>query len=269
MRMGSRVSEKSHPDSIDLYFRGVAAFNKGDRAQARIYFERAAELDPGNVDALVGVARVDAVLGFAFAGEERAAGLAAAETPLLAALSLAPGNVWAHLWLGLIQVMTNRAARGIAELEQALRLNSNLAVAHAWLGLAKMTIGRAAETEAHVNEALRISPGEYTTLVWKNISGSAKLHLGADEKAVARLRRAIETNRNFPPPHFLAAAALAHLGKRDWARSEAQVGLKLDPKVTIRHFRASAESDNPTYLAQRERVIEGLRIAGVPKERAS
>jgi len=27
-----------------------------------------------------------------------------------------------------------------------------------------------------------------------------------------------------------------------------------------------AESDNPTYLAQRQRILEGLRKAGVPEK---
>ena len=33
----------------------------------------------------------------------------------------------------------------------------------------------------------------------------------------------------------------------------------------MRRFRAGALSDNPIYLAQRERVVEGLRKAGVPE----
>lgn len=55
-------------------------------------------------------------------------------------------------------MFTNRAARGIAECEQALVLNPNLADAHAARGLAKFLVGRAAETEGHVLEALRLSP---------------------------------------------------------------------------------------------------------------
>jgi hypothetical protein len=43
-------------------------------------------------------------------------------------------------------------------------------------------------------------------------------------------------------------------------------GLALDPTFTIRRFRANNWSDNPVYLAGRERVIEGLRKAGVPEE---
>ena len=52
---------------MDLYFQGMAWFNKGLRpdymAQARGFFERALALDPGNLDAELGTAQVDAQLG--------------------------------------------------------------------------------------------------------------------------------------------------------------------------------------------------------------
>ena len=68
-----------------------------------------------------------------------------------------------------------------------------------------------------------------------------------------------------PLAHFYLAAALARLGELDEARAAAQAGLALDPSFTIRRFRANASSDNPTYLAGRERLIEGMRLAGVPE----
>lgn len=60
--------------------------------------------------------------------------------------------------LGFVQISTNRAAQGIAECEQALSLDRNLAGAHGWIGIAKVYTGRAEETEAHIQEALRLSP---------------------------------------------------------------------------------------------------------------
>jgi hypothetical protein len=39
----------------------------------------------------------------------------------------------------------------------------------------------------------------------------------------------------------------------------------LDPNFTLRRFRLGAVSDNPTYLAKRERILEGMRMAGVPE----
>ena len=51
----------------------------------------------------------------------------------------------------------------------------------------------------------------------------------------------------------------------DEARAAAQAGLALDPSFTLRRFRANATSDNPAYLAGRERFYEGMRMAGVPE----
>jgi hypothetical protein len=40
----------------------------------------------------------------------------------------------------------------------------------------------------------------------------------------------------------------------------------MNPMFTINRFRAGAESDNLTFLTQRERVYEGMRKAGVPEQ---
>jgi hypothetical protein len=62
--------------------------------------------------------------------------------------------------------------------------------------------------------------------------------------------------------------ALALLGRLDEARSSVKTGLALNPTFTISRGRAlwTAMSDEPTYLAQLEPIIEGLRKAGVPEE---
>lgn len=266
----ARRAERSlHPDAMDLIFQGMACLNKGRTseylAQSRSFFEPALALDPKNVEALVGLAVVDAAaVGMALT-VERAARLAAAETALIKALSLAPQHARAHWLLGNIKMFTNRAAQGIAECEQALALDRNLANAHAYIGRAKYLLGRGEETEAHVQEALRLSPRDTEAFVWMIFAGFAKLQLGADQEAVARFRRSVEINQNHPRAHIYLATALAHLGQLDEARSSAQAGLALDPTFTISRFRANVPSDNPTYLAGRERFYEGMRVAGVPE----
>jgi tetratricopeptide (TPR) repeat protein len=129
-------------------------------AKARDLFERAVALDSENVDAIVGAARIDIVSGANYFCDDRAERLAAAEAALTKGLSIAPRNFWAHLWMGLLHISTNRAGRGIAELEQALALNRNLAAAHGGVGLAKIFLGRAEESAAHVAVAFRIAPGQ-------------------------------------------------------------------------------------------------------------
>ncbi|MGO4506396.1 tetratricopeptide repeat protein [Bradyrhizobium sp. 2TAF36] len=266
----ARRAERSlHPDAMDFIFQGMACLNKGRTseylAQSRSFFERALALDPKNVEALVGLAVVDAAaVGMALT-VERAARLAAAETALIKALSLAPQHARAHWLLGNIKMFTNRAAQGIAECEQALALDRNLANAHAYIGRAKYLLGRGEETEAHVQEALRLSPRDTEAFVWMMFAGFAKLQFGADQEAVARFRRSVEINRNHPRAHIYLATALAHLGQLDEARSAAQAGLALDPTFTISRFRANVPSDHPTYLAGRERFCEGMRMAGVPE----
>ncbi len=264
-----RAERAPRPDSMDLYFQGAACVSKGwtpeNMAQARSFFERALALDPGNVDALVGIAFVDALFAGTFLIGDRVALAAAAEAALTKALSLAPNNARAHMVLGFVQFHTNRATQGIAECERALALDRNLAAAQGFIGLGKYFIGRAEETEAHVQEALRLSPRDTNAYTWMAIAGCAKLHLGADEEAVARLRRAIQTNRNFPLAHFYLAAALARLGKLDEARAAATAGFVFNPGFTIRRFRAGVLSDSPIFLAQRERVYDSMRKAGVPE----
>ena len=76
---------------------------------------------------------------------------------------------------------------------------------------------------------------------------------------------AIEANRNHPLVYFWLAAALACLGAVDEAKRAARAALALNPSFTIRRARAHLPSDNPTYLAGRERFYEGLGLAGVPE----
>ena len=264
-----RAENVADPDSMDLYFQGVQQFNKGgvpNIEAARGYFERAVALDPTNIDALVGAARADVLVGAIFTTEHRAERLAEAEALLIKGISIAPRNYWAHLWLGFIQIQTNRASRAIGELEQALSLNRNLGAAHAWMGQAKITMGRAEEAEAHLNEAFRLSPNDAVAFIWTHIRGLTKLHLGADEEAVALFRRSVDASRNYPLNHFYMAAALANLGRLDEAQAEVKAGRALAPNYSIARFLSMAESDNPTYLKQRERILEGLRKAGVPEK---
>jgi tetratricopeptide (TPR) repeat protein len=96
-------------------------------------------------------------------------------------------------------------------------------------------------------------------------AGVAKLVLGADAEAVAWLRRCLEVNRNYPLAHFHLAAALALLGSLEEARDAVRAGLALDPTFTIRRMRGKM-SDDPTFRAGVKRVLEGMRMAGVPEE---
>ena len=142
----------------------------------------------------------------------------------------------------------------------------NLAAAHAWIGLAKYLTGRNEETEAHILEALRISPRD-----------TCALHLDVDRgvrQVCARLRRgggrlaqpvdrAKSESSDAPFPASRPRSPVSAVSKKR-AKPREQ-GLDLNPSFTIARYRSSAFSDNPVYLAGRERMYEGMRLAGIPE----
>ena len=81
-----RAEQAPNPDSMDLYFQGLAWRNKGltpgNLAQARGFFDRALTVDPDNVDALIGSAAADAEAGTLVYVTDPMAAFAAAEAKL-------------------------------------------------------------------------------------------------------------------------------------------------------------------------------------------
>ncbi len=84
-------------------------------------------------------------VGGSFLTDDRMARFAMAEAASTKALSLAPDFASAHLALGAVHILTNRATEGITDCEQALTLDRNLPDAHACIGWAKYLLGCGAE----------------------------------------------------------------------------------------------------------------------------
>jgi hypothetical protein len=101
-----RAVRSTNPDSLDLYFQGEALIHRGlalhTLIDARTLFSRALDIDPGHVDALVGLALVEIVLVGSHLPGERAAHVTAAESAAVQALSLAPGHALAHHAMGTV-----------------------------------------------------------------------------------------------------------------------------------------------------------------------
>jgi tetratricopeptide (TPR) repeat protein len=130
-----RAEQTPEPDSLDLCFQGLACANKSfapqNLAQARDYFERSLSLDDSNIEALVGIGMVDAVMVEGGAGCDLAARAANAEAVLRRASALAPDHTFAHYWLGTTILYDDRAERAISQFERALALSPSMASAHA------------------------------------------------------------------------------------------------------------------------------------------
>ncbi len=79
------------------------------------------------------------------------------------------------------------------------------------------------------------------------------------------MQEGLSRNSKFAMAHFHLGSALAHLGRMEEARAAAAAGIAIDPTFNLASFRAAQITDDPYYLAWRERVIEGMRMAGVPE----
>ena len=93
-----RAAKLPQPDSMDLYFQGMAWANKGitlhHLAQAGDFFERALALAPDDVGALTGKAWVEMTLASAYTTDDRTARLDTARAALTRALYLAQTTPW-------------------------------------------------------------------------------------------------------------------------------------------------------------------------------
>ena len=265
-----RAERAANPDSMDLYFQGLVWLAKGlvpeQLAQARSFFDRALAADPGNIDALIGSAGVDATEGANTAANPLAR-FAAAEAKLTKALSVVPDHPIGHTWLALVEIWTRRAPQGVARCAHVLEVDRNLAPAHFLIGYGKLFVDRAAETEAHIAEALRLSPRDPGLYVWLFTLGVAKAALGSYDEAIASFQRSIEANRNFPHAHFFLASGLAQLDRLDDARAAVKAGLSLNPAYTMSRDRAlwTWASGDSTFAGRLDPYFEGLRKAGAPE----
>lgn len=269
MAEAKRAERILSPNAIELCFQAAVWMYKGptheNMAAARDLFERALTVDPDSTEALFGIPRILVALATTYVDETRWKRFAEAEPLLEKVLALAPNNALAHAFLGLVQMNTKRVEAGIAQCERALALNRNLSNAWGMIAYGKQLVGHCDQSVLHVEEAERISPRDIFAFRWRNTAGVSKVLLGNDAAAVSWFRRSIDANRNYPIGHFHLAAALGLFGEVDEARAVARTGLALDPKFTIRSYRLGAASDNPTYLAGRERIYQGMRIAGLPE----
>ncbi len=266
-----RAERSANPDSMELCFQGMTAFNKGatreQLTEAHGFFERALTLDNKNVEALVGEAKVNVTYGMIFHTDDRASRYVAAEAAAKRALAIAPDHAAAHFALGAVYTATNRPMQAIAECEQALALNRNFAAAHFMIGMAKvMWLGRGIETEGHIREALRLSPRDTDAYEWMFLAGATKVTLGSYEEAVAWLQQSVETNRNYSLAHFYLAGALVLVGRTSEAQENAKAGLALDPGFTVREWRKAMPDPANAEVAERlEHLADAFRQAGVPE----
>jgi len=177
---------------------------------------------------------------------------------------------WAHFVKGWVLVAQKRFEEAIAVLEETLALNPSFVGGYEVLCEANNFQGRPEKGLEYADKAIRLSPrdpllaGFYAEKAW------ALLMLQRDDQAIEWLRRSLAMAPEDSIQQALLASALALTGRQAEAREALQryLSLKGTTSKTIAQFRARhrAMSDSPKWLAYSDRLIEGLRKAGMPEQ---
>jgi adenylate cyclase len=91
----------------------------------------------------------------------------------------------------------------------------------------------------------------------------ATYQLGRYETAVALLKRRILRNPDTDASRVLLAASYGQLGLIDEARSTWREVFRVSPNYSLEHRREVLPYKNPEDF---QRIVEGLRKAGLPEE---
>jgi DNA-binding SARP family transcriptional activator len=146
--------------------------------------------------------------------------------------------------------------------DRALRLNPNLAIIWALSAPTYCYIGQPEKALKQLDRYKELAPFHPYFFWVENLYTISYTFLGDYEQAVTVGRRAVKTNPGFVNGYKPLIAALGHLGRRDEAKEYIDKLLSLEPGFTIKRF---AQVYPIKREIDRERYIDGLRLAGVPE----
>jgi TolB-like protein len=234
--------------------------------QAYRLCEGALEIDPHNVRALCILAERTTMRVTGMQSLDREADVRQSEELVARALTADPNSYHAHHAKARLLVAQKRAEEALIEAERSLRLNPGFIPSYLVLCQANLMLGQPRSTIGYARRVSRLSPPDPYLYVFHTQEGLAQIMLGQDDAAVACLRHAVANNSEFPAATGYLVAALALAGNLAEAREQLARYFSLpDANLkTVAGWRGMAYSQNPEYLALRERIYAGLETAGMP-----
>ena len=260
----------NNPDAVDLSMRGwvellYRPFSKTGQDAAVGLFERALELDPQLVPAMVGLASSLTYRVADLHSVDPKGDAARAEDWAERAVVAEPDNSAAHLAKANMLAFGKRQwAQGIAEAEAAIADNPNNAAAYAAAGFWKMFLGHSEDGFSGLETAFRLSPRDPIVSVWQVEVCGLHAFLAQWEQAIEWCNKA---HAGAPEDIYSLvdlAAANAWAGHDKEAKEAAAQLQKAYPGFTVQKY-AGTPTDDPTFNAQMGRIVEGLRKAGLPE----
>jgi adenylate cyclase len=261
------------PDARDLVIRARALVHRpaaiAIREEARRLFERALEIDPGSIDAKIGLA--DLLVATIKVGWSNSVqqDQARAEQLLVEVLERDAFSASAHDQLGELRRFQNRLAEAQIEFETAIALDPNNLGAFFHLGMNLMFLGRPQEGIPLDWKAIRLNPHHQAAaapIYWA--LGHSHLLLGDVDEAIDLLRKARTLNPRYWFIPLSLASALGLRGDLDEAKTVLAEATKLKPELnSLARWRYNSPAGSPEYWELWEKTAAvGLRRVGFPDE---
>jgi len=263
----SEREQAREPGAADLLTRARAALRWSGLgaegvAKARPLLEEAVRRDANSAEAWALLSRV--YLDEIRFRDDRAGDLQRAAEAADRALALAPLNAEAQGAKARVLYNHGRMPQALDAFERAIELNPSEPNWHAHRAAALITLGRPDEALHALESARRLSPRDPQLPLWQMFEGVAYLHLRRDAEAIEVLTRSVQGNPRSGFGHLFLASALGLSGRAEQGRQHVAELRRMHPEFTLARMREREPSDAPAFLAQRQRVYEGLRLAGLP-----
>jgi tetratricopeptide (TPR) repeat protein len=242
--------------------KGQALLQAGDAAQAAAALQRAVVLEPGVVEAHIGLALA----------HRRLRRLPQAEQAARAALALEPGHALALYELGLALHGQGIIAQAAAALEEACARQPGSAEAQYARGVALFGLGKVEGAASAFRKALDANPGypaAHTNL------GVALKALGLLHEAEAAFAAAVESSPRSAEAHYDLGLIRQDIGRMDAAAACFRQAVALQPDHAEAHFSLSLQTapddrspSAQTDFARLRRQVEDDEKQG-PKARSA
>ena len=261
-------ARRKPPGSLDawnLVMRALSHYwrvTREDNVAAQALLEKAIAIDPNYGQAL-GVLAVSHTFGAHMGWEDGATAVVAAGRAALAAIQADGEDPWAHLALATVYVPLRRLEDALAELELALRLNSNFPMAQAYYGLLLCYCGRWQEGGEAARRAMRLSPRGSFSAIYIGIAAYAEFVGRNYDEAMRLAREGIRQRFDFAAAHRVLTVSAAMAGEIETAKAALQDLRRAQPNISLAWI---AEQMAFMQDAQREHYqhyVEAFRRAGL------
>ena len=260
-RQSIAAERTDNQEAYDCFLRGRElwwAFSNEANREAERLLRRAAELDPRFAPAFAFLA---AVLGTGFSnGWSDAEALEEAEKAAQEAVRLDERYPYALWSLAMTLSWERRLDEALSAAEKAIAFNPNFADGHSMVGVQLHWLGRSEEALKCFDRAMALDPYFPSLLLY--FRAQAAYQLAQYDEAVALLKRRILRNPETDASRALLAAAYGQMGLLEEAREAWRELMRVNPAFSLEHRRKVLPYKNP---ADFERIVEGLRKAGLPE----